>query len=421
MSEEGALDEKGSRKVRRRTILKAGIGTLGAAWIAGPFIIRARAESPVRIGLIEPLTGTYAVSAQNAVHGTRLALDQINGKGGILGRPIELLIEDSANSVDIGVLKARKLIDLDRVDFLLGDQNSDTAQAMAHVTSDKGVLHIIPGAHTDPITGTDCHWNVFRVCNTNQMLANAIARKVAENLGKKWYFITADYAFGHTLQAAFEAQLKILGGTKVGGDLSPLGTTDFSAYLLKARAAKPDVLMLLVAGSDQVNALKRVRQLGLDKELSIAGGLQELEPLEQLPSEARIGWWVFEWYWKQPGVAGVDHFVAAIKQRTQKMPTARTWFSYVAMHTLALMANQEKTLDAVKLAQALGGFTLPADVALQPHALTYRKSDHQLLASAYVGNAKTLGDDPEDLFEVTEVIPGQNLAPENTGCTMRWN
>jgi branched-chain amino acid transport system substrate-binding protein len=120
-------------------------------------------------------------------------------------------------------------------------------------------------------------------------------------------------------------------------------------------------------------------------------------------------------------VAGVDHFVAAIKQRTQKMPTARTWFSYVAMHTLALMANQEKTLDAVKLAQALGGFTLPADVALQPHALTYRKSDHQLLASAYVGNAKTLGDDPEDLFEVTEVIPGQNLAPENTGCTMRWN
>jgi branched-chain amino acid transport system substrate-binding protein len=322
--------------------------------------------------------------------------------------------------VDIGLLKARKLIDLDRVDFLLGDQNSDTAQAMAHVTSEKGVLHIIPGAHTDPITGMDCHWNVFRVCNSNQMLANAIASKVAEKLGKKWYFITADYAFGHTLQAAFEAQLKILGGTKVGDDLSPLGTADFSPYLIKARAAKPDVLMLLMAGADQVNALKRVRQLGLDKELSIAGGLQELEPLEQLPPEARIGWWVFEWYWKQPGVAGVDKFVAAVKQRTQKVPTARTWFSYVAMHTLALIANQEKTLSAVKLAQALGGFTLPTDVALEPHAPTYRKSDHQLLASAYVGNAKTSGADPEDLFEVTEVIPAQNLAPENTGCAMRW-
>src|SRR5262249_18824196 len=131
---EGALDQNRVRKFARRTILKAGVSAWAAASSVGPFIIRARAESSIRLCLIETLTGTYAAPAQNAVHGTRLALDQINEKGGILGRPVELLIEDSANSVEIGLIKARKLIDLNRVDFLIGDQNSDTAQAMAHVT-----------------------------------------------------------------------------------------------------------------------------------------------------------------------------------------------------------------------------------------------------------------------------------------------
>ena len=96
-------------------------------------------------------------------------------------------------------------------------------------------------------------------------------------------------------------------------------------------------------------------QFGIDKQIHVAGAQQELEVLEALPPEARIGTWVFEWYWKQPGVAGVEAFVDTIKKRTGKAPTARTWFGYTAAHTYGLIANQEKTLEPVKLAHALQG------------------------------------------------------------------
>src|SRR5208337_3344926 len=121
------------------------------------------------------------------------------------------------------------------------------------------------GGHTDPITGTNCHWNVFRVCNTTQTEANAVASTLIKTAGKKWYYITPDYAFGHTLQAALEKAAAALGGIKLDGDLTPFGTTDFSPYLIKAQAASPDVIIFLVAGDDAVNALKQAVQFGLDK------------------------------------------------------------------------------------------------------------------------------------------------------------
>ena len=152
--------------IDRRTLVKAG-ATLAAAQFASPFIIRARAADAVRIGLDNPLTGTYAAPGKNELIGCQMALDEINAKGGILGRPVELVVEDSSSG-DAGtaVQKARKLIEGDKVDFLLGNVNSALALAMAQVSNEKGVLHIVPGGHTDAITGATCHWNVFRVCNT---------------------------------------------------------------------------------------------------------------------------------------------------------------------------------------------------------------------------------------------------------------
>ena len=103
---------------------------------------------------------------------------------------VELLVEDSANDVGTGVQKTRKLIERDQVSFIVGDVNSGIAIAMAQVTSEKKVLHIVGGGHTDPITGSNCSWNVFRVCNSTAMDANAIASTLMEKFGKKWYFLT---------------------------------------------------------------------------------------------------------------------------------------------------------------------------------------------------------------------------------------
>src|SRR5277367_1871520 len=190
--------------IGRRKLLQAGL-VVGAAQVASPFVLRARAADSVKIGLDNPLTGTYAAPGKNELIGCQLAIEEINAKGGILGRPVELVVEDSTSG-DAGqaVQKARKLIDGDKVDFLLGNVNSALALAMAQVSNEKSILHIVPGGHTDAITGASCHWNVFRVCNTTQMEANAVTPALIKNAGKNWYYITPDYAFGHTLQSGLE-------------------------------------------------------------------------------------------------------------------------------------------------------------------------------------------------------------------------
>ena len=410
--------------IKRRTILQAGLA-IGAAQISSPFIVKSLADEPVKIGLDNPLTGTYAALGKNELIGAQLALSQINAKSGILGRPVQLLVEESTSG-DAGtaVEKARKLIDRDQVNFLVGNINSALAAAMANVSFEKGVFHVVPGGHTDPITGANCHWNVFRVCNTTQMEANAVAGSLIKNAGKKWYYITPDYAFGHTLQAGLEKAAAGLGGNKVGGDLTPLGTTDFSSYLIKAQAANPDVIIFLVAGDDAVNALKQAVQFGLDKQTHIAGAQQELEVLLGLPPEARTGTWVFEWYWKQPNVPHLDQFVADIRKTSGgHVPTARTWFGYAGIWTCALAAEQAKSLDAVKMAKAMQGFKLPPEVSLMPDGAFYRAAQNQLIPDLYVGNAQSTGsDDPEDLFKVSEVVKGADIAGsvEDTGCKMTW-
>jgi branched-chain amino acid transport system substrate-binding protein len=408
--------------VDRRRLVKSG-AAFAAAQFASPFVIRARAADPIRIGLDNPLTGPYAAYGKNELVGCQMALDEINVKGGILGRPIELVFEDSTSG-DAGtaVQKARKLIEGDKVDFLLGNVNSALALAMAQVSNEKGILHIVPGGHTDAVTGASCHWNVFRVCNTTQMEANAITGALISAYGKKFYYITPDYAYGHTLESGLIKAAAALGGSRVGGDLTPLGTVDFSSYLIKAQAANPDVILFLVQGDDMINALKQAVQFGLDKKVPLAGAQQELESLEGLPPEARIGIWVMEWYWNQPGVPHVAEFVEAAKKRTGRVPTARTWFGYVSVWTCALAAAKANSLKALEMAKALQDYHLPPEVALGPNPAFYRAGQNQLLASLFVGQAQASGSAPDDLFKVIKVINGADIAGtvEESGCKMTW-
>ena len=411
-----------SDEVHRRALLKAGV-VLGASTLASPSVVRAQSAETVKIGLDNPLTGTYAALGKNELIGCQLASDQINAKGGILGRKLELVVEDSTSG-DAGtaVQKARKLIDGDKVSFLLGNINSALALAMAQVANEKKVIQIVPGGHTDAITGSSCHWNVFRVCNTTQMEASAVAGTLIKDVGKKWYYITPDYSFGHTLEAGMVKASAALGGTRVGGDLAPLGTTDFSSYLIKAQSANPDVIIFLTQGDDMVNALKQAVQFGLDKSTHLAGAQQELEALEGLPPEARVGTWVMEWYWNQPNVPHVADFVDIVKKKTGRVPTARTWFGFVSTWTCALAAEKAKSLDTVAMAKALQDLELPPEIGLSPNPAIYRAGQNQLIASLYVGDAQSSGAVPDDLFKVTTVVKGADVADsfEASGCKMTW-
>jgi branched-chain amino acid transport system substrate-binding protein len=406
----------------RRAVIKAG-AAIGLSQFASPFILSARGEAPIKIGMDNPLTGTYAAFGKSELIGCQLAIDQLNAKNGILGRKLDMLFEDSTSG-DAGtaVQKARKLIERDNIDFLVGNVNSALAQALAQVSNEKGVLHIVPGGHTDGITGVNCKWNVFRVCNTTRMEANAICPLLFKTYGKKWHFITPDYAYGHTVYEGCEVNLKQLGGAVTGNELTPLGTTDFSSYLIKARGAKPDVLIVLVAGNDAVNCLKQIAQFGINKQIPVAGTLQELESVDAMPPDARVGIWMFEWYWKQSGIAELDQFVADARKRSDgKVPTARTWFGYVAIHAYAQACEKAKTTEAKAVAKALADLELPPEITLQPNKVYFRGGDHQLMLSSYIGELLQNGDgDPENLFKVNNVVSGDSVAQPvaETGCKM---
>ena len=414
------MKAKAGITVDRRSILRTG-AAIGALQMVPPVIIAARGETPVKIGMVDPITGVYAAIARGELDGAQLATEELNKNGGILGRPVELQIEDSANDVGTGVQKTRKLIERDQVSFIIGDVNSGIALAMTQVTKEKRIVHIVSGGHTDPITGSNCAWNVFRVCNTTTMDANAIAMTLIERLGNKWYFFTPDYAYGHSLQAGFEKILKAHGGS-FAGDLIPLGTADYSAYLIKARAFEPKVLVNNMGGGDQVASLKQFVQFGLDKQMGVGGALFELESLRAVPDDARIGWWTMEWWWDQPNVPHVREFSAAMKQRTGQQASARNWFGYVSVKTAALAANQAKSLDAVKLARVLSDFKLPPEVALQPGSPRFRSGDHELMSSVFVGQAHRPEGDPDNMFTVQDLVPGEKAAGpvEEAGCKLEW-
>jgi branched-chain amino acid transport system substrate-binding protein len=407
--------------VDRRTILKAGAAVAASALAMPPLLSFGRGERTVKIGMIDPVTSVYAAEGSSEINGARMALDEVNGKGGVIGRPLELIVEDAAANAGIAQQKAYKLVDRDEVDMLMGAVSSAVALSINQAAHDRGKVYMVTGGHTDPVTGSECHWNTFRICTTTWMLANGLASTLLKKFGKRWYFITPDYAYGHSIQSSYAKILGKAGGTVLGNSLTPLGATDFSSYLIAAQAAKPDVLMVLVGGGDQLTLMKQAAQFGLPQRLTMGGGLSELEVLSALPSEARRGWWELEWWWDQPKQPHVSEFVAAYRKRYDKTPSARSWFGYAGVHSLAMGANHAKSVEGVKVARALEGMELPPEVALQPNKIYFRAADHQLMSNIFPGEALSTGKDP-NLFRVAEVVDGDSVAlpPSETGCKLDY-
>jgi branched-chain amino acid transport system substrate-binding protein len=392
--------------------------------MAAPFPIRARAEMPVKIGMVEPLTGVYATLAESEVAGARFAVERVNQSGGILGRQVELLVADSANDIAAGVHKTRELIDRDQVDFITGNVNSAVALAMTQVTAEKRKLHIVTGGHIDEITGGRCSWNVFRICKTTSMEANAIADTLIQKFGSKWYFLTPDYVYGHALQAAFERKLRAHGGTWPPSLPARTSRPGRASHQRRRRAAgrrcrrarRPG------GGDDQTSSLRQIVRFGLNDDMAVGGALFELESILKVPDAARLGWWTMEWWWDQPKLAAVNVFDDAMRSRTGKAASARNWFGYAAVRVLAQVANQEKSLDAVVLARALQDYTLPADIALDPNRVFFRDRDHELMSTILVGEVHPPRADPFDVFTVQAAVQGEQAAGpiEASACQLAF-
>ena len=189
-----------TRKIGRRSVLGG-----AAAAAAGSLVYPARgtfaaSEQPVKFGMVDPETGTYAALGASEITGAKLALDQINKAGGVMGRPVELLVEDSAADPGLAVTKARKLVNSDKVNFLMGSVSSAVSLSLSQAAEELKTLYLDTGGHTDQVTGTECRWTTFRTCSTTWMLTAGNFKTLFDKFGKNWYFLTPDYAYGHSLQ-----------------------------------------------------------------------------------------------------------------------------------------------------------------------------------------------------------------------------
>ena len=318
--------------------------------------------------------------------------------------------------------KARKLIEGDKVDFLLGNVNSALSLAMAQVSNEKGILHIVPGGHTDAVTGASCHWNVFRVCNTTQMEAAAVAAVLVKEYGKKFYYLTPDYAYGHTLETGLIKAIGALGGERIGGDLTPLGTVDFSSYLIKAQAMNPDVILFLIQGDDMLNAMKQAVQFGLQNKVHLAGSQQEMEPLEGLPPGSADRHLGLGMVLESAGRAACRRIRRGDEEAHRPRADRPHLVRLCLGMDLRARRRQGQFAEGGRHGQGVAG--LPSAARNRPRAepSLLSREPEPAARSLFVGDAQAGGSAPDDLFKVTAVVNGAEIASsvEESGCKMTW-
>ena len=229
-------------------------------------------EGPIKIGVLTPLSGTYAGIGQQVRWGVELAAAEINAAGGIDGRQVELVFEDEEANPAVAVQKAEKLFSVDNVDFLTGTVNSGSTLAVGQVAERFERLASTTVSFADSITTDQCSPNMFRVnARAGQQSAALAAWLAAEKSGAKVYYLGPDYEMGRSTVAAFRSAAEAAGGVSVGETFAPLDSMDYSQYFGAMRAAQPDVLYTSVAGNDTVRFFTQLEEFGLRGNFTILG------------------------------------------------------------------------------------------------------------------------------------------------------
>ena len=220
------------------------------------------ASKPVKLGVLNDQSGQYADAAgPAAVEVARMAIADFGGK--LLGQPIELIFADHQNKADIATGIARRWIDTENVDVILDIGNSAVALALSDIVRDKNKMMIVSSAGASTITNEKCSPNTFQWTYNTATLARSTAKALLGQGGNEWFFLTADYAFGHAFEADASAVVKASGGKVVGSVRHPFNTSDFSSFLLQAQSSGANVLALANASGDTSNSLMQAHEFGL--------------------------------------------------------------------------------------------------------------------------------------------------------------
>jgi branched-chain amino acid transport system substrate-binding protein len=238
-----------------------GLTTAGIMTLA-PIETQAQAPQPLKIGVLGGLSGVYADVAQGQVEAAQLAIDDMGGK--VLGRPIELVSADHQNKPDVAAAVSRKWYD-EGVKMITGLDTSSVGLAVRKVAQEKGQIDLNVGSATADLTGPACSATGAHWVYDTYALAHVTGDAVVKDGGDTWFFITADYAFGKSMEDEASKVVKAAGGKVLGDVKHPLSTQDFSSFVLQAQASKAKIIGLANAGMDTVNAVKQAGEFGLVK------------------------------------------------------------------------------------------------------------------------------------------------------------
>jgi branched-chain amino acid transport system substrate-binding protein len=266
----------------------AGIAGSASAQISGDVI---------KIGMITDMSGLYAdIDGPGGVEAVKMAIADMGGA--INGKKIEFIYADHQNKADIAASKAREWFDQAGVDMLLGGTNSGTNLSMAKVAAEKKKVFISIGAASARLTNEECSPYTVHYAYDTVALAKGTGSAIVKQGGKRWYFLTADYAFGASLEKDTADVVKANGGTVVGSVKHPLSASDFSSFLLQAQSSKAQILGLANAGGDTINSIKAANEFGITKSMKLAGLLMFINDVHALGLNLTQGMYLTDgWYW----------------------------------------------------------------------------------------------------------------------------
>lgn len=364
------------------SIKKTVLATLAGAAVAALQTGAALAAEPIRIGVLTPLSGTYTVIGQQVKWGVELATKEINDAGGVLGRQIELIFEDSEANPSTAAQKAEKLFQVEKVDFLTGTVNSGATLAVGQVAERNDRLMATTVSFSSAITGAKCSPNVFRVNAHAGMQAAALAAWLKKAMpGSRVFYLGPDYEMGRNTVAVFKQAATDAGFPDAGEVFAPLGNKDYSNFFGQIRAARPQVMYTSVAGNDTVRLFTQMQDYGLMKGLQVVGAAGTVTPANiGAMGNAAEGFVTGVGYSPLIDNPANKRFVAAFRAHSVGTdPDLYGADSYGLMHLYRQAVEQAKSVETAALRGALEGLSWETPQGTK----IMRAGDHQAQMDMY--------------------------------------
>jgi branched-chain amino acid transport system substrate-binding protein len=387
--------------MKRTAIATAIAATAAAACLSMP----ARAQISgdiIKIGMITDLSGVYSdIDGNGGAEAVRMAIADMGGA--INGKKIQFIVADHQNKADIAASKAREWFDQQGVDMLIGGTNSGASLAMAKVAAEKKKVFIAIGAGSARLTNEECSPYTVHYAYDTVALARGTGATMVKQGGKTWYFLTADYAFGQSLEKDTTEVIKANGGTVLGSVKHPLGASDFSSFLLQAQASKAQVLGLADAGGDFINAVKAANEFGLTKKMKVAGLLVFINDIHTLGLNTTQGLYLTDgWYWDQNDAtrAWSKRYFAKMKKEPSMLQAAD--YSATTNYLNAVKAvgsdDADKVMAHLKKTRINDMFAKNGEI----------RPDGRMVYDMYLMQVKTPKESkgPWDYYKVVATIPG---------------